>query len=232
MEMEENQAQLCEASGDTAPDAGEQEDFEALIRGRYKEEFDAKVRKILDGRLRGMRQENQQLKEQKEKLEGVRKAEAAERIDRLRRQEGELRRLYPDFDWQREMRSERFGRLILAGVEPRTAYETVHGRELMEKAMHYAAGRTRRQVAGSLASGMSRVAENGGRSIAVTASDPRGLTSEDLADIRRRVLDGEKIRRRLQGMLSEGSTDCHTSDIGHWFAMTEFLQGVRWRSGG
>ena len=68
------------------------------------------------------------------------------------------------------------------------------GRELMEKAMRYAAGRTRRQVAGSLASGMSRVAENGGRSIAVTASDPRGLTSEDLADIRRRVLDGEKIR--------------------------------------
>ena len=120
MEMEENQAQLCEASGDTAPDAGEQEDFEALIRGRYKEEFDAKVRKILDGRLRGMRQENQRLKEQKEKLEGVRKAEAAERIDRLRRQEGELRRLYPDFDWQREMQSERFGRLILAGVEPRT----------------------------------------------------------------------------------------------------------------
>lgn len=194
MEMKENQAQLCEASGDTAPDAGEQEDFESLIRGRYKEEFDAKVRKILDGRLRGMRQENQQLKEQKEKLEGARKAEAAERIDRLRRQEGELRRLYPDFDWQREMRSERFGRLILAGVEPRTAYETVHGRELMEKAMHYAAGRTRRQVAGSLASGMSRVAENGGRSIAVTASDPRGLTSEDLADIRRRVLDGERIR--------------------------------------
>lgn len=194
MEMEENQAQLCEASGDTAPDAGEQEDFEALIRGRYKEEFDAKVRKILDGRLRGMRQENQQLKEQKEKLEGVRKAEAAERIERLRRQEGELRRLYPDFDWQKEMRSEGFGRLILAGVDARTAYETVHGRELMEKAMHYAAGRTRRQVAGSLASGMSRVAENGGRSIAVTASDPRGLTSEDLADIRRRVLDGEKIR--------------------------------------
>ena len=65
MEMEENQAQLCGASGDTAPDAGEQEDFESLIRGRYKEEFDARVRKILDGRLRGMRQENQQLKEQK-----------------------------------------------------------------------------------------------------------------------------------------------------------------------
>ena len=194
MDMEEKGTQVCDQTGDTAPDAGKEEDFESLIRGRYKEEFDARVRKILDGRLRGMRQENQRLKEQKEKLEQARKAEAAERIDRLRRQEGELKRLYPDFDWQKEMRSEGFGRLILAGVEPRTAYETVHGRELMEKAMRYAAGRTRRQVAGSLASGMSRVAENGGRSIAVTASDPRGLTSEDLADIRRRVLDGEKIR--------------------------------------
>lgn len=194
MDMEEKGTQVCDQTGDTAPDAGEQEDFEALIRGRYKEAFDARVRKILDGRLRGMRQENQHLKEQQEKTDRERRAEAAGHIDRLRRQAGELQRLYPDFCWQEEMRREDFGRLILAGVEPRTAYETVHGRELMEKAMRYAAGRTRRQVAGSLASGMGRVAENGGRSIAVTASDPRGLTSEDLADIRRRVLDGEKIR--------------------------------------
>ena len=70
---------------------------------------------------------------------------AAGRIERLRRQEGELQKVYPDFCWQEEMRREDFGRLILAGVEPRTAYETVHGRELMEKAMRYAAGRTRRQ---------------------------------------------------------------------------------------
>ena len=194
MEMEENQVQMCDQTGDAAPDAGEQEDFESLIRGRYKEAFDARVRKILDGRLRGMRQENLRLKERQEQSDQARRAEAAERIDRLRRQEGELQRLYPGFRWQEEMRREDFGRLILAGVEPRVAYETVHGRELMEKAMRYAAGRTRRQVVGSLASGMGRVAENGGRSIAVTASDPRGLTSEDLADIRRRVLDGEKIR--------------------------------------
>ena len=194
MDMEENRAQSMEQAGETAPDAGEQEGFEALIRGTYKEEFDSRVRRILDGRLRGMRQENLRLKERQEELERQRRQEAAERIDRLRRQEGELRRLYPDFDWQEELRREPFGRLILAGVEPRTAYETVHSRELMEKAMRYAAGRTRRQVAGSLASGMGRVAENGGRSVAVTASDPRGLTSEDLADIRRRVLDGEKIR--------------------------------------
>ena len=44
--------------GQAAPDAGErQEDFEELIRGRYKADFDARVKKILDGRLRGLRQE-------------------------------------------------------------------------------------------------------------------------------------------------------------------------------
>ena len=35
-------------TGDAAPDAGEQEDFAALIRGRYKADFDARVQKILD----------------------------------------------------------------------------------------------------------------------------------------------------------------------------------------
>lgn len=190
MEMEENQTQISEQTGETTPDAGEQEDFESLIRGRYKEEFDARVRKILDGRLRGMRQENQQLKEQQLR----RKADAARRLRGLQEQEGEIRKVYPEFRWQEELRNPQFGRLVMAGVEPTAAYETVHRRELMERAMRYAAGRTRKQVAGSVASGMGRIAENGGRSIAVTASDPRGLTSQELADIRRRVLDGEKIR--------------------------------------
>ena len=76
MDMEEKGTQVCDQTGDTAPDAGEQEDFEALIRGRYKEAFDARVRKILDGWLRGMRQENQHLKEQQEKTDRERRAEA------------------------------------------------------------------------------------------------------------------------------------------------------------
>ena len=50
-------------TGDTAPDAGEQEAFSALIRGQYKEQFDARVQKILDGRLRGLRQENARLQD-------------------------------------------------------------------------------------------------------------------------------------------------------------------------
>ena len=124
-----------------APDAGEQqapageqgvpgggEDFETLIRGRYKGEFDARVRRILDGRLRGLRQENERLREM------VAAAETA----RQREQEAQL-----------------------------------------QAAMEFA---------------VIRVAENGGRRRSVSRWDPKGLSGAELAAIRKRVQDGEKIR--------------------------------------
>ena len=60
--------------------------------------------------------------------------------------------------------------------------------------MGYAAAQARSQMARSIASGGGRAAENRGGSRSVTRSDPRGLTSRELADIRKRVQDGEKIR--------------------------------------
>ena len=64
-----------EQTGDTtAPDAGE--DFETLIRGRYKGEFDARVRKILDGRLRGLRQENERLRQEAVRTELLRQRDS------------------------------------------------------------------------------------------------------------------------------------------------------------
>ena len=138
-----------------APDAGEQqvpdgeqgvpggeEDFETLIRGRYKGEFDARVRRILDGRLRGLRQENERLREM-----------AAAETARQREQEAQL-----------------------------------------QAAMEFAVIRARQQMAQAIASGGSRVAENGGRRRSVSRWDPKGLSGAELAAIRKRVQDGEKIR--------------------------------------
>lgn len=137
-----------ERTGGTAPDAGEQEKdaeegFEALIRGKYKEEFDARVRRILDGRLRGLRQENERL----------RQAAAEAEIVGRRQQEEQLR-----------------------------------------YAMEFAVRRARQQLVQSIASGGSRVAENAGRRRSVSRWDPRGLSGEELAAIRKRVQSGEKIR--------------------------------------
>ena len=186
----EEPARAGENAGDTAPDAGErQEDFEDLIRGRYKADFDARVQKILDGRLRGLRQEVAQLR-QWERERDLRHQAA---MGRLSRQEPEIQRVYPEFRWQREMENPAFGRLVCAGVEPMAAYEVVHREDILRRAMAYSAKRTARQAARSIASVGRRPAENGGRCVGVTGSDPRGLTSRELADIRRRVMEGEKI---------------------------------------
>ena len=155
-ELEKTAQETAEETGGMAPDAGEQqvpdgeqgvpggeEDFETLIRGRYKGEFDARVRRILDGRLRGLRQENERLREM---------AAAAETA-RQREQEAQL-----------------------------------------QAAMEFAVIRARQQMAQAIASGGSRVAENGGRRRSVSRWDPKSLSGAELAAIRKRVQDGEKIR--------------------------------------
>ena len=138
-----------ETGGQAAPDAGEQEAFSALIRGQYKEQFDARVQKILDGRLRGLRQENARLRQEVQ----ARRESQAGAVLRLQAEEGRIRQVYPDFDWRREMASPRFGRLVTAGVDGRTAYEIVHRQELLKAAMGYAAAQAGSQMEHSIASG-------------------------------------------------------------------------------
>lgn len=179
-----------ENTGGTAPDAGERQDFESLIRGPYKADFDARVQKILDGRLRGVKKENELLR----RAEQDRQCRERDAFAALERSAGEVQSVYREFDWQREVENGEFARLIAAGVAPRTAYEVVHRDEILRRAMACAAEKTARHLSCTAAQGARRPAENGRRSAAVTAADPRKLTSDQLADIRRRVMDGEKIR--------------------------------------
>ena len=124
----EDPAQAGTQTGGTAPDAGErQEDFEELIRGRYKADFDARVKKILDGRLRGLRQEVTDLR-QREKL---RQVQIQYYLDRLPEQEKQVRMVHPEFRRQKEMENPRFFRLVQAGVEPREVKPDYDGEERM-----------------------------------------------------------------------------------------------------
>ena len=189
-EILQQQVEMTDNTGAAAPDAGEHQDFEDLIRGPYKEAFDRRVQKILDGRLRTLRSENEALREQRQRQQETARAAFAA----LEAAQQEVGAVYPEFDWRREVENREFSRLIAAGVAPRTAYEVVHSRELMGRAMAYAAQQTARRAAGTVAAGARRVREGGGRSTAVSRVDPRKLTGSELADIRRRVMDGEKIR--------------------------------------
>ena len=177
-------------TGETAPAAGEQEDFETLIKGRCKEEFDARVKKILDGRLKGLRRENERLRRAQQA-----QAEAAAAAFAVSQQQQQaIRQIYPAFDWQTEVKKPLFGRLIAAGIDAKSAYEVVHQREILRDAMSYSARRAAQAAAATVAAGRGRTAEVGRRAAAVTANDPRALSSRELAEIRKRVLDGEKIR--------------------------------------
>ncbi len=74
------------------------------------------------------------------------------------------------------------------------AVAALRQQEQLRQAMDYAVRRTRQQMAQSIASGGSRVAENGGRRPSISRLDPSALTAQELADIRKRVREGEKIR--------------------------------------
>ena len=167
-----------------------EESFEELIRGRCKEEFEGRVQKILDGRLKGLRQENEKLRAEAEQ----KRMQSVRALETLAGQETEIQKISPEFDWRREMESDSFSRLVAAGVDGRTAYEVVHKEELLRRAMQYASRRAGEQMARSIATGGRRVGENGGRSVSISHSDPKGLSSRELAEIRQRVMNGEKIR--------------------------------------
>ena len=184
-----------------APDAGEQQDadaFEELIRGRYKKAFDARVQKILDGRLRKARTEQETLQKVQSENQSLRagRAEKAKAIlDRLEQSAPAITAIYPNFDWRKELQNEAFGRLVAAGADPRAAYEVAHREEVLRSAMAYSAGKTREKIALTMAGG-GRVPENGSLShaAAVLRTDPGKLTPQELKDIRHRVQNGEKIR--------------------------------------
>lgn len=187
--MDNEILQQTNTAGEMAPDAGEM-DFEELIRGPYKGQFEARVKKILDGRLRGLRRENEELRQRHQRTQDTARAAFAALEDRQQ----EVRSIYPEFDWRSEVQNGEFARLIAAGVPPRTAYEVVHSRELMARAMAYAARETAQRSARTVAASARRVPENGRRSAATTRTDPKKLTGAELAEIRKRVRDGEKIR--------------------------------------
>jgi hypothetical protein len=184
--------QIAGEQEEAAPDAGEPaEAFETLIRGKYKKEFDSRVQKILDGRLRKARSEQEEYRRERQRREET----ARQALDRLELDAPQVQQRYPQFNWQQELQNADFGRLIAAGCDAMSAYEMAHREELLRDAMAFTARTTREKISRSLASGR-RIAENGSlaHSTAIVRTDPGKLTSQELSDIRKRVLGGEKIK--------------------------------------
>lgn len=111
----------------------------------------------------------------------------------------QLKSVYPGFDLETELNNEQFSKLLAALQHTgftnavRTAYESVHGGEIMGGAMQYAVQRTRQQISESIRSGKSRPAEAGSAAHAQTNTDPKHMSAAQIEEIRQRVMRGEKV---------------------------------------
>lgn len=102
------------------------------------------------------------------------------------------------FNLQNEINANpEFLRLIKAGVDVKTAYEVLHRDELNSKVMQITAEKTEQAVVNKIKANGLRPTENGLNTNAGTTPlniNPKNLTAEQRADIKKRVRAGEKIK--------------------------------------
>lgn len=113
----------------------------------------------------------------------------------LANQAEELKQLYPGFDLQAEMRDRRFAGMLRWGVDMRSAYQALHGDEILPAAMQYAAKTVEQRLAGSMLSRAQRPGENGlhgGGAVAV-GSNAGKMSRQDYDRICRMVERGERV---------------------------------------
>lgn len=101
----------------------------------------------------------------------------------LEKEAKELKKVYPDFDENKELENEVFVKLMLAGLDMKTAYEAVHLGDIKK-----AAEKPEKKTA--------RPEENGsaGGGSALFKSGVYALSKKDRADLAKRAQKGEIIR--------------------------------------
>ncbi|MBE6685773.1 MAG: hypothetical protein E7591_00900 [Ruminococcaceae bacterium] len=106
----------------------------------------------------------------------------------------EVKKLYPSFNMDEEMKNPEFREFALQG-KVKEGYEKVHRAEIDAAMMKYAHDKAEEKIANSVAAGRARPAEGAMSRDAspVYKTRPSDLTKEDRAEIKRRVRSGEKI---------------------------------------
>ena len=145
-------------------------------------------------RIRKIERENADLKKQ---MEEQNRQENANKLYQKWFEESEsAKQFYPNFDVQAELQNEDFARLLMAGIDVKSAYEVIHKDEIIGGAMQYAAKTVEKKVVDKIKANGSRPVENGisSNSAAVVKTDVSQFTDADMDEIIRRVRNGEKIK--------------------------------------
>lgn len=219
-------AALSGESDGAQPDAGAADSgsssFEELLKSKpeYKNAYDARVKRAIEGRFRQMKQLEDRQKQAAPLLKAVAQRyglnwedgsdiqplmdalqadtapagrESAKKA--LMDQVAAIRRQHPGFRLEREMQRPAFGRLVAQGVPLAAAYSLSHQPEAIAEAMGYAIARTRQAMADQLRTGRQRPPENGlhAHLSAPAAPDPKAMSPQQRKNLRDRVARGEKV---------------------------------------
>ena len=118
-------------------------------------------------------------------------------FDRMALEAEEMKRRFPGFDLQKEMRDPAFVRLTApgSGMSVKDAFFALHGEEIQRDTIRYAASQARDRIAASVRAGASRPMENGMEKpgSAQLAVDIEGMDRQAREEYRRRIRSGETI---------------------------------------
>lgn len=124
-----------------------------------------------------------------------------QRFQDITRQGQELKKVYKDFDLNREMQNPAFARLMAPDM-PFTveqAYHAIHHKELQVAAMQVATQKTAEQISSAIRSGSRRPDEAGttGQAPSVTTFDYRNASREQREALKRQIRQASAEGRKL-----------------------------------
>lgn len=221
----------AENTGEIAPDAGVQgvkqeaeaaalpnaedpdAEFDRLIRGQFKDQYNARVQDIVRKRLKSQEKTLEQYKALEttlsEKLgiqakdpqslaQAFQQQEAGvlQQYDQWMQQAQQARELYPHLEIAQEVKNPRFLALLQSGVEVADAYLITHRDEIIPGVMHYTAKAVEEKLANRILANSARPSEGAmsGRGTTVVADQVSHMSKAQRQDIIRRVRQGEVIR--------------------------------------
>ena len=193
-------------------DAGSTRDkdaeFDALIENEYKEQFTKKVQKIISKRFREVKKEdmktgvdnrdeilkrlmmeNSYLKKRREdELQVMKRRGEAQK---LRQQVEETKSVYPEFDFEKELKNPEFTRLLRLGVGVKNAYEVSNIDSILANNTKAA----EKKVVESIRLKGNRPVENGSEGAAgiLLSGNASKLSKKERAELAKRAARGERI---------------------------------------
>lgn len=143
--------------------------------------------------MKAIENENRLLREARENAE--RNAQRDRMYAKWTAEAEKLGKIYKGFDLDKEIQNPNFVKLLGAGIDMRTIFETLHHDEIIGGAMEYTARTVAKKQADAIRNGQARPMEGAaqGTTAFKVGKDVEKLTTAEIMDYARRAKAGERV---------------------------------------